>query len=115
MQSAHILAAIILCITQHCISSENQTVSNNVTKSESKDSKLIFNLDGNVTKSLDNANPAEDHTQAQRNTSADGEQKNKETHGVKPGEFMINLRVLREVKSEQFSLWHSYLFFCQSD
>lgn len=90
MQSVHICAAIILCITHHC-SSENQTVSNNV-KSESNDLKLIFNLAGNVTKSLDKANPAEDHTKAQRNTSEDGEQ-NKETYGVKPGEFIINRRV----------------------
>ncbi|ROK15807.1 putative carboxypeptidase X1 [Anabarilius grahami] len=92
MQSVHICGAIILCFTHHCLSSENQTVSNNVTKSESNDLKLVFHLDGNVTKSLDKANPAEDHTQAQRNTSEDGEQMNKETHGVKPGEFMINLK-----------------------
>lgn len=91
MQSVHICAAIILCITHHCLSSENQTDSDNV-KSESNDLKAIFNLDGNVTKSLDKANPAEDHTKAQRNTS-DGEQMNKETYGVKPGEFIINRRV----------------------
>ncbi|XP_048060181.1 probable carboxypeptidase X1 [Megalobrama amblycephala] len=84
MQSVHICGAIILCITHHCLSSENQTVSNNVTKSESNDLKSIFNLDGNVTKSLEKANPDEDHTQAQRNTSEDGEQMNKETRGVKP-------------------------------
>ncbi|XP_067277860.1 probable carboxypeptidase X1 [Pseudorasbora parva] len=82
MQSVHICAAIILCVTHHCLSSENQSVSN-VTNSESNDLKSILNLAGNVTKSLETAKPAEDHTQPQRNTSEDGEQMNKETHGVK--------------------------------
>lgn len=104
MQSVHICGAIILCITHHCLSSENQIVSNNVTKSESNDLKSVFNLDGNVTKSLDKANPAEDHTQAQRNTSEEGEQINKETQGVKPGEFMINLKFSLNVL-----LWHGVI------
>ncbi len=121
MQRVHVCAVIILCIAHACLSSENQTVNNNnVTKSESNDLKSILNLVGNVTERLDIANPDEDHiqaqrntsedgeqmnkethgakpdedhTQAQRNTSEDGEQMNKETHGAKPGEFMISLRV----------------------
>ncbi|XP_056104024.1 probable carboxypeptidase X1 [Rhinichthys klamathensis goyatoka] len=94
MQSVHICAAIILCITHQCLSSENQTVSNNV-KSESNDLKSIFNLTGNVTKSLDKATPAENHTKAQRNTSEDGEQMNKETYGVKPGCPPLGLESLK--------------------
>ncbi|KAK2896530.1 hypothetical protein QQF64_005969 [Cirrhinus molitorella] len=84
MQRVHVCAAIILCIAHACLSYENQTISNNVTKSQSNDLKLILNLAGNVTESLDTAKPAEDHTQAQKNTTEDGEQKNKETHGAKP-------------------------------
>ncbi|KAK9964770.1 hypothetical protein ABG768_005914 [Culter alburnus] len=107
MQSVHICGAIILCITHHCLSSENQTVSNNVTKSESNDLKSIFNLDGNVTKSLEKANPAEDHTQAQRNTSEDGEQMNKETHGVKPDCPPLGLESLKvsDDQLEASSYW----------
>lgn len=93
MQRVHVCAAITLCIAHACLSSENQTVNNNVTKSESNDLKSTFTLAGNVTESLDTAEPDEDHTQAQRNTSGDGEQMNKETHGAKPGEFGISLRV----------------------
>ncbi len=94
MHRVHVCAVIILFIAHACLSSEHQTVNNNnVTKSESNDLKSILNLAGNVTESLDTANPDEDHIQAQRNTSEDGEQMNKETHGAKPGEFMISLRV----------------------
>ncbi len=93
MQRVHVCAAIILCIAHACLSSENRTVNNNATKSESNDLKSTLNLAGNVTESLDTAKPDEDHTQTQRNTSEDGEEMNKETHGAKPGEFMISLRV----------------------
>uniref|UniRef100_A0A8C1R460 Carboxypeptidase X (M14 family), member 1a n=1 Tax=Cyprinus carpio TaxID=7962 RepID=A0A8C1R460_CYPCA len=84
MQRVHVCAAIILCMAHACLSFENQTVNNNITKSESNDFKSVINLVGNVTESLDTAKPDEDHTQAQRNASEDGEQMNKETHGAKP-------------------------------
>lgn len=90
MQRLHVCAAIILCTAHARLSFENQTVDNNVTKSESNDLKSVLNLVGNVTESLDTAKPDEDHTQAQRNASEDGEQMNKENHGAKPGEFMIS-------------------------
>jgi len=96
VQSVHICSAIILCITHQCLSSENQTVSTNV-KSESNDLKSVFNLTGNVTKSLDKATPAENHTKAQRNTSEDGEQLNKETYGVKPGELITLQHLLAQI------------------
>ncbi|XP_016329339.1 probable carboxypeptidase X1 [Sinocyclocheilus anshuiensis] len=84
MQRVHVCAAIILCIAHACLSFENQTVNNNATKSESNDLKSMLNLVGNVTESLDTAKTDENHTQAQRNASEDGEQMNKETHGAKP-------------------------------
>lgn len=90
-QNVHFCAAIIVCIARNCFSFENQTVNNNVTKSESNDLKSILNLTGNVTKSLESA---EDHTQ-RRNSSEDGELMNKESRGAKPGEFMINLKAKR--------------------
>lgn len=112
MQRVHVCAAIILCIAHPCLSSENQTVNNNVTKSESNDLKSILNLAGNATESLDTAKPNEDHTQAQRNTSEGGEEMNKETRGAKPGEFMISLRVEgRKFRTIFFKcpVWHAVI------
>lgn len=77
IHSVYICAAIILSIAHHSLSSENQTIINNVTKTENNDLNLTQNV------SLDKAKPTnaslEENTEAQ--SSKDGQQDNTEAHG----------------------------------
>ncbi|TRY69612.1 hypothetical protein DNTS_032733 [Danionella cerebrum] len=86
--SVYICTAALLCIAHDCLSFENQTVNYNETISLKNELNLTLNL---TEKATNKPQPAEDHSQGEKNTSDYGKEMKKETTGAKQIKGKINI------------------------